>query len=206
MLLNGNQDKGSIPNCTLTKHELFRRPSGELILEGPTLTSSDDLEALFNKVNNDLIQNKKIKNPLPCSCFGHSSMGGIEQCHIDLNSADYANIFMDKVNEFETKRINEAPDGSDVPPPLDVYFKSVRNGPQWISKYDQYSEEVFGHFVAGIEQLEVFYENLYWDDKEAWKKAGIEENYWNTKATYKITMTDPAYLDHLKVGETWDGR
>lgn len=89
---------------------------------------------------------------------------------------------------------------------FDVYFKSVRNGPQWISKYDQYSKEVFDHFVAGVEQLEVFYENLEWDDKEAWKKVGIEENYWNTKAKYKITMTDPTYLDHLEIGETWHGR
>ena len=150
---------------------------------------------------------RKLKEPLPCSCYGYSCMGGKEQCEIDLNSVEHAKLFMDKVNEFETKRINkEAPDGSDVPPPLDVYFKSVRNGPQWISKYDQYSEEVFDHFVAGVEQLEVFYENLEWDDKEAWKKVGIEENYWNTKAKYKITMTDPTYLDHLKVGETWHGR
>ena len=55
-------------------------------------------------------------------------------------------------------RINEAQHGSDVSSPLDVYFKAVSIGPQWVSKCSQYSEEVFDHFVANIKQFEVFYE------------------------------------------------
>ena len=40
----------------------------------------------------------------------------------------------------------------------------------------------------------------------AWKKAGVEENYNNTKAKYKLVMKSPEFLEHVKETEEWDGR
>ena len=41
---------------------------------------------------------------------------------------------------------------------------------------------------------------------EAWEAAGVEENYWNTKARYRVEVTNASFLSHLSVGASWDGR
>ena len=87
-----------------------------------------------------------------------------------------------------------------------MYFKTVRNGPEWISQYDGYPKGTFENFVQSVELLEDYYDSLDFDDVDAWKKAGVDENYNNTKAKYKLVMKSPEFLEHVKETEEWDGR
>lgn len=184
-------------NCPLSQHAIFRKPSGDVMIEGESLNSMQDVEKLLKKVNG-IIQNKDADSkPLLCGSYGCRGGGQFKAIgNASFNSALEAQAIVDCVNDLE----------KDKSAPLDVYFKTVRNGPEWISQYDGYPKGTFENFVESVELLEVYYDSLDFDDIDAWKKTGVEENYHNTKAKYKLVMKSPEFLEHVKETEEWDGR
>lgn len=200
-----------LPNCALTSHQLFRMPSGEVRIQGGEMMKSmEDVKTLLERVNAEIGTNLEIEkhkspaeddtinndarrtgsDPLTFGAYGFYGDGSEGTGMIHFNTVVEAKTFIDHVNKGE--------DGSTA------YFRTVKDGPEWISQYDGYPEGTFEHFVERVELLEVFYEDI--EDDDGWKRAGVEENYWNTKAKYKLTMTAAEYLEHIKESETWDGR
>ncbi|KAL3940543.1 MAG: hypothetical protein SGBAC_004946 [Bacillariaceae sp.] len=113
-----------------------------------------------------------------CS-YGHTGSRG----SIEFQSVDKARQFIDDWNGKQYKGDK-----------LRVVFKNVENGPEWIDQYSR-PEDDFEGFVENVEVVTVYYEN-----------RDEEQGYWNTAASYKVTMTDEAYLSHLKRDDVWQGR
>ena len=80
----------------------------------------------------------------------------------------------------------------------------MREGPEYVTRYDSYPDSVFAGFVQNVELLSVDYDCA--ETPEQWEAAGVEENYWNTKARYRVEVTDASFLSHLSAGASWDGR
>mmetsp|Transcript_23112 Transcript_23112/g.38026 ORF Transcript_23112/g.38026 Transcript_23112/m.38026 type:complete len:218 (+) Transcript_23112:48-701(+) len=108
--------------------------------------------------------------------YGTSSSDGVVTASVSFCSVDEARRFMVSNGDLE------------------AYDKNVVDGPEYISHYD-YPASAFEGFVESVELLEVYKEN---EDEEL--------GYWNTHAKYKITMTDPKWIEHIEVGASWDGR
>jgi hypothetical protein len=68
------------------------------------------------------------------------------------------------------------------------------DGPEYIDQYSRPKEDFEG-FIEDVATIEIEYECK----DEA-------EGYWNTAATYKITVEDETYLEHVSEGDEWAGR
>ena len=178
--------------CPLTQHELFRQPTGQVCLEGPHVNSMNDVKDLLKKANE--VQEQLEKEQLSASSFGFTEMGDWKKGSIYFDSVSHAQTFIESVKEHMAKEEKE----------IDAYFPTVRDGPQRISLYDGYPDQVFHHFVESVELLTTDYECIEKEDE--WAEVGVQENYWNTKAKYKIVMTSPEFLEHIQESEEWFGR
>lgn len=116
--------------------------------------------------------------------YGTSSGGGEKaKATVDFrsvqNAQDFINLWNCKERNGET---------------MHVYFTNVMDGPEYLDQYSRPNEDFCG-FIEQVKLMETIY-----DCKDE------EEDYWNTAATYRISVTDEAYLEHLSVGDEWYGR
>lgn len=66
-----------------------------------------------------LSKKRKLENHFISSHgFGHSSMEEMHESSIDFDSIEHAKFFVDKVNEIENMRTNEAQSDGNEPTPL----------------------------------------------------------------------------------------
>ena len=207
-------------NCALTRHELFRGPTGDVGLEGGNLKRMEDVEALLKKVNDALKFDGTAAGPAtrstksdiasftkpPLTTFGwsfrSSSIGDVGLGGICFNSVAEAQTFIDYIqrnnidNKTEQLQGDEVGDAnsSNSSSKLDVYFQNVRHGPEFISKYDGHSEETFQHFVESVNLEQVCYECIDYDDAKAWKDAaGVDVNVDQNKTYDRYWNTKAKY-------------
>ena len=155
-------------SCPLTQHERWRKETGDVVITGLPQFTVEDIKHFLANYNGKT------------SSYGYSGSRG----SISFVSVADAAQFMEEWNDKEYKEGNK----------LQVVFKNVEHGPEWIDQYSRPKEDFEG-FAENVEIVTVHYE----DRDEA-------EGYWNTNAVYKITMTDESYLSHLEQYDLWHGR
>lgn len=190
--------------CPLTQHPIFRRPTGRVVVKG--IASMEDLQELLKH----LADQKRANKEEPFASHGHGYHGP-RGSYVLLKDADQGQQFIDLVDGMEWNshidKDGDDDEGEDTKHGrgriLQAYFHNVRYGPQSISRYDDYPNSAFCTFVQKVQLISVDYESIE-DDKD-WEKAGIDKNYWNTKATYRIVTTSATYLSHIEISERWCG-
>ena len=220
-------------SCPLTMDSVWRQPTGDVIVKG--LTSLADGEALLRQVNDAAPNLEPLRcagrgasttgGVVTCN-FSLNSVADAQRLVTHVNERGFGGAAAASAAPVPpTRRTAPSKDdairaarletGRPAAPPAPVtatsgptqvegYFKNVRDGPEFIMRYDSYPDSVFGGFVTSVELLNVQYDCL--ETAEAWEAAGVEENYWNTKARYRVEVTNASFLSHLSVGASWDGR
>jgi hypothetical protein len=151
---------------------------------------------------------KSRKNILETCGMGYNGQNG-GYGYICFRALACVKRFIELVDGHKIESSDNADDNADDSDNrvIEAYFKNVRDGPEFISRFDIYPQGTFTSFVEKVHLEEVFYDCLSTNiDPDAWKKVGIKENYYNTKARYKVVMKSEEFLNHLKELEEWDGR